>query len=58
LEQLREKMVGEEIFLKKRKVVHLCMRKLCIKTAGLGSHDREKQFPNQLCQVNIMIAAQ
>jgi len=33
--------------------VCLGMRELGVKTAGLGLHDREVQFPNQMSQVNI-----
>jgi len=46
LEQLREKAVGEEIFLQEGQVACLGMRELCIKIAGFGLHDREAWFPN------------
>ena len=39
LEQMREEAMEEEIFLKERQVVHLGMRKLCIKMVGLGLHN-------------------
>jgi len=47
------KVMGEKIFLKEQQVVHLGMRELGIKMAGLGSHDREAWFPNQDGQVNV-----
>jgi len=45
--------VGEEIFLKEGQVACLGTRELGVKMAGLGSHDREVWFTNQMGQVNI-----
>ncbi len=39
LEQLRDKAVGEEIFLQEGQEACLSVRELCIKAVGLGLHD-------------------
>jgi len=45
--------VGKKIFLKEEQVASLGMRELGVKTAGLGLHNREAQFPNLVGQLNI-----
>jgi len=45
--------MGEKVFLKEQQVVYLGMRELGIKMAGLGLHDREAWFPNQMSLANI-----
>jgi len=53
LEQLKEEVVGEEIFLKEGQVACLGMRELGAKMVGLGLHNGEVWFPNQVGQVSI-----
>jgi len=45
--------VGEEIFLEERQVACLGMWELGVVTVGLGLHNREVWFSNQMSQVNV-----